>query len=218
MDSKLSYQRTAFSFQQTLKYAPGRAMKTNRFLIAILLTTMTVATLTGCRHARRGSCDDGQCGGGAGGGGANSQGPAYDHPFPLGQVTDAHWETQQANAEASDFVFYDHEFVGETEKLAPGAKKHLMSVALRLEHVPFPVVIEQSQHNRKPELDKRRRKMIVEQLARIGVEDAERRVVIAGALAAGITSIEADEAYQDAIQSNYEGAGRRFGGFGGFFR
>ena len=41
-------------------------------------------------------------------------GPAYDRPFPLGQVTDAHWETQQTNAEASDFIFYDHEFVGNT--------------------------------------------------------------------------------------------------------
>jgi hypothetical protein len=191
-------------------------MKTQRIFIATLLGIMTVSTLAGCRHPRKSGCDDGQCGG-RGAGGASGQGPAYDHPFPLGQVTDAHWETQQTNAEASDFVFYDHEFVGDTDKLAPGAKKHLMQVALRLEHVPFPVVIEQSQHNRYPKLDQQRRKTIVEQLGRIGVENAEKRVVVAGALAAGITSIEAEQAYQEAINSGNSGGGR-FGGFGGFFR
>ena len=40
--------------------------------------------------------------------------PSFDRPFPLGQVTDSIWETQQTNAEASDFVFYDHEFTGDT--------------------------------------------------------------------------------------------------------
>ena len=36
---------------------------------------------------------------------SGANGPAMDRPFPLGQVSDAHWETQQANAEASDFIF-----------------------------------------------------------------------------------------------------------------
>src|SRR4051794_41615205 len=96
-------------------------------------------------------------------------GPPHDRPFPLGQVTDAHWETQQTNAEAADFVFYDHEFRYDTKnrvdtaELTPGAKKHLMQVALRLEHVPFPVVIEESPHNGRPELDQARRRTIVEQ-------------------------------------------------------
>ena len=180
-----------------------------KLIVATLLGVLCVSTLAGCRHARRGGCDDGQCGGA---GGAGGQSPAYDHPFPLGQVTDAHWETQQTNAEASDFVFYDHEFVGDTERLAPGAKKHLMSVALRLEHVPFPIVIEQTQYNRRPELDQKRRKTIVEQLARIGVENAEKRVVVAGALAAGITSIEAERAYNQSINDSFEGRGNRSGG------
>ncbi|MCG8586747.1 MAG: hypothetical protein MI757_18750 [Pirellulales bacterium] len=192
-------------------------MKTQRLILAILLATVSVSTLAGCHHFRKNNCDE--CGdNGRGRGRGAGSGPAYDYPFPLGQVTDAHWETQQTNAEASDFVFYDHEFVGSTDKLAPGAKKHLMQVALRLEHVPFPVVIEQSQHNRTPELDQKRRKMIVEQLARLGVENVEKRVVVAGALAPGITSIEAERAYQEAINGDYGGFGRRFGGFGGFFR
>ena len=191
-------------------------MNTKRILSAILVATMCFTATAGCHHHRKDTCDSGGRGGrGAGGEGG---GPAYDYPFPVGQVTDAFWETQQTNAEASDFVFYDHEFVGDTEKLAPGAKKHLMSVALRLEHVPFPVVIEQSQHNRTPELDVKRRRTVVEQLARIGVENAEDRVVIAGTLAAGVTSIEAEQAYQEVINDSYGDGGRRFGGFGGVFR
>lgn len=189
-------------------------MRIQRLTTAMLLGVVSIATFAGCHHLHRGDCDE--CGNGRGRGGG--QGPAYDYPFPLGQVTDAHWETQQTNAEASDFVFYDHEFVGDTDKLAPGAKKHLMQVALRLEHVPFPVVIEQTQYNRAPVLDQQRRKMIVEQLARLGVEDVEKRVVVSGALAAGITSIEAERAYQEAINGGYNGGGRGFGGFGGFFR
>ena len=62
---------------------------------------------------------------------AARRGPGYDRPFPVGQVTDAFWETQQTNAEAADFIFYDHEFKGNTAELGPGAKRHLEQVALR---------------------------------------------------------------------------------------
>jgi len=148
-------------------------------------------------------------------------GPPYDRPYPLGQVSDAHWETQQTNAEASDFVFYDHEFKGDTAELTPGAKKHLMQIALRLPHVPFPVVIEESPENAKPDLDVDRRKTVVEQLARLGVDEVEQRVVIASALADGITAVEGEQAYYQTIYTNFGnggGTGRRFGGVGGFFR
>lgn len=149
--------------------------------------------------------------------------PASDRPFPLGAVTDAIWESQQTNAEASDFIFYDHEFVGDTAQLAPAAKKHLMQVALWLEHVPFPVVIEESEHNARPELDQQRRKTVVEQLARIGVENAEGRVVIANAYAAGLTAMEGESAYYSTLQGAWDNGGggtggRRSNGRGGFYR
>jgi hypothetical protein len=172
----------------------------------ILLIALALAATwpTGCRWAREGT-----------------DGPGYDRPFPLGQVTDSIWETQQTNAEASDFVFYDHEFVNDTAELAPAAKHKLMQVALRLEHVPFPVVVEQSPENRAPELDGERRRAVVEQLARLGTADADARVVIAPALARGITAIEGERGYYSTIYNNFGyggGAGRRFGGSGGFFR
>ena len=151
-------------------------------------------------------------------------GPGFDHPFALGQVSDSHWETQQTNAEAADFIFYDHDFVGDGEKLTPSAKKKLESVALRIPHVPFPVVVEESPNNRAPELDGRRRRVIVEQLGRLGAVEVEDRVVIAPAFAEGFTAMEGERAYVSGITTNFGtgyGAGfggRRGGGFGGVYR
>lgn len=146
-------------------------------------------------------------------------GPAHDRPFPLGQVTDAFWEAQQTNAEAADFIFHDHEFVGNTAVLAPGAKRHLEMVALRCEHVPFPIVIEQTPHNARPELDRARRATIVEQLNRMGVMNADQRIVIANAFPEGYTAVEAESAYFGSLGLGFGGGGgRRFGGTGGFYR
>lgn len=152
-------------------------------------------------------------------------GPAMDRPFPVGQVTDSFWEAQQTNAEAADFIFYDHEFRYdtvrhvETAELAPGAKRHLEQVALRLEHAPFPIVIEASQHQAAPELDKARRRTIVEQLNRMGITNADERVVVAPSFAEGRTAIEAEQTYYNILSNGFGGgAGRRFGGTGGVYR
>jgi hypothetical protein len=142
-------------------------------------------------------------------------GPSYDRPFPLGQVTDSFWETQQTNAEAADFIFHDHEFVEDTALLGPSAKRHLEQVALRLEHVPFPIVIERTEYDRRPEMDEARRRMIVEQLARMGVPNAGGRVVISETFAEGITALEAEQAYYRTLSTRNGGGGGGFGGAGG---
>ena len=181
------------------------------------LTITLMLALAGCHHGGR--YDD--CGpGGPGGRGKYSRLPQVDRPFPIGQVTDSFWETQQTNAEGADFIFYDHEFRGNTAELAPGAKKHLEQVALRLEHVPFPVVIEQSPHDARPELDQARRRTVVEQLARIGALNVEDRVVVAGAFPEGLTAQEGEAAYTTGVlTSGFDGGtGRRFGGYGGMYR
>lgn len=146
-------------------------------------------------------------------------GPPYDRPFPLGQVSDSHWETMQTNAEAMDFIFYDHEFVGSTEKLTALGKKHLLQVALRLEHVPFPVVIEESPDGRNPQLDQKRRMSVLNELEELGLQGIEQRVVVAPVLTEGLSAIEGEAAYYQTIRGGFGGgAGRRFGGSGGFFR
>jgi hypothetical protein len=172
--------------------------------------------LAGCHHWSR-RCDE--CGPG-GGHGRHANLPPVDPPFPVGQVTDAFWETQQTNAEAADFIFYDHEFRGNTAELAPGAKKHLEQVALRLEHVPFPVVVEQSPHDKQPEVDQARRRTIIEQLARLGVTSVEERVVVANAFPEGLTAQEAEASYYGGVLTGGfgGGTGRRFGGYGGVYR
>lgn len=193
---------------------------TGRHHIWMLIVAVLGLSALGCSGPRAGC---GPSGGRLGGLFARGQqGPAYDRPFPLGQVSDSHWETQQTNAEAADFIFYDHEFVGDTRELTPGGKKKLQQVALRLEHVPFPVVIEEMPIYRpNHELEIQRRRQVVEQLARLGVEDVERRVVVSTALAPGITAVEGERAYYSTIfgnSANPNGGGRRFGGFGGMFR
>jgi len=163
-------------------------------------------------------------------------GPPHDRPFPLGQVTDSHWETQQSNAEAADFIFYDHEFrrmtTGptnvreETAQLSPLAKKKLEQVALRLEHAPFPVVIESfprdhdaAKNHQKGLVEEARRKTVVEQLNRMGITNADERVVISNAFPEGITGVEGERAYWNIIGGGFGGgAGRRFGGTGGAYR
>jgi len=180
--------------------APCGAGRRSRPLGTLLCGLLLVVAAVGCK---------------AGGG------PPYDYPFPLGQVSDSIWETQQTNAEAADFIFFDHEFEGSTANLAPAAKRKLEAVALRLEHVPFPITIEQSPNNARPQLDAQRRQAVIEQLARVGVPNVDKRVVIAKALTDGFTAIEGEQAYYQNIYNNFGsggGAGRRFGGMGGMFR
>jgi hypothetical protein len=182
----------------------------------ITILALAAAAFTGC------ACDD-CCGpnkGGRFGTAKQAQlSPPHDRPFPLGHNNDAFWETQQTNAEAADFIFYDHEFTGETALLAPGAKRHLEEVALRMPHVPFPIVIEQSMFNGKPELDQARRQTVVMQLARLGIVNAEERVVVANAFAEGFTAIQGERAYYSGFMGGFGGGGgRRFGGTGGMYR
>jgi hypothetical protein len=178
----------------------------SRWMLALLL--LASVSLTGCFR---------ECLTGGGFGRTKNYGPEVDRPFILGQNTDSFWETQQTNAEAADFIFYDHEFVGDTARLAPAAKRHIESVALRLDHVPFPVVIEKKAWNPSPELDRARRRYVLEQLGRMGFTNMDRRVIVAPAYVEGITAVEGERAYQSIISGNNGGgAGGRGGGGGGF--
>lgn len=188
---------------------------------ALLPAAGCLLLAAGCLLMSGCECCTGWFGGGRGAGQTHEQrlGPPYDRPFPLGQVTDAHWETQQTNAEAAKFVLYDHEFVGDTVKLTPKGQKHLLQIAIRLEHVPFPVVVEQSPDGRYPQLDVERRREVIGYLGQLGLENFENRVVIAPAFAEGLRAVEGEAAYYSTFGNQfYGGAGRRFGGYGGVFR
>jgi len=132
--------------------------------------------------------------------------PPYDRPFPFGQVTDAHWDAQMTNAQASSFIFYDHEFIGDTTKLNVLGQKHLIQVAIRLCHVPFPVIIEETPNHKNTRLDMARRQAILDRLAELGMHDLDARVIVAPAIAEGILGPEAEQIYN--------GSGRTISGFG----
>lgn len=155
-------------------------------------------------------------------------------PAPLGTVIDQINQTQEANAERSDFVIYMHEFrltmdgkdrtVGTTE-LNDAGKDHVKQIAARLPQHPGCLVLVQRSLtsftpgtefeypvNPNPELDMKRREVIVRALTAMGVPDADQRVVVSHALTPGQKSIEAERDYSQAI-SNYGG----YGGFGGGF-
>jgi hypothetical protein len=163
----------------------------------------------------------------------------YEPPAPppmLGAAVDELNRAQEENAEAAKFIIYQHEFqmnevvdgrnVGGV-RLNEYGEDHVKRIADALKQgVPWPVVVERSQTSARPdtefhypvhfnpELDLKRREVVVRALVRMGVADAEERVVVAPSFAHPITSEEAERAYYRGT-SGRTGAGFG-GGFGGF--
>jgi len=155
----------------------------------------------------------------------------YQHPTvsPLGALSDPVWQMQETNAEMSDFVVHQHEFEKDTEYLNTDGEDHIKQIAARLgQGQDAYVVVERGRFSPRadtqygypvhpnPELDMRRREILVRSLAALGVVDADQRVVVAPAYAPGFKGYEAEAAYGSAM-----GGGGRSGGygsgFGGFF-
>jgi hypothetical protein len=127
--------------------------------------------------------------------GAGSQG---DRPpvQPLGAMSDCVWAHQEANAERSDFVVYENEFGVDSEILNTAGEDHVRQIAARLASgQDAQVLVERSMSSARPdtsyhfrvhpnpELDLRRREIVVGALAAMGICDAEARVLVAPSLA-----------------------------------
>lgn len=164
----------------------------------------------------------------------------YQPPNPptmLGTSVDQMMEQQETNAEASKYVVYEHEFqhrmltdgkrVG-LNRLNAAGEDHLKAIAENARGGGnFPIVVERSRsssqegtefqypvhHN--PELDMRRREVVVAALASLGVADAEDRVVVAPAFAQPYTAGQAARAYSGSMSGGGGGGGFGGGGFGG---
>ncbi len=147
---------------------------------------------------------------------------------PLGTISDEIWKAQEHNAEASDFVIYQHEFKLNETRLNTSGEDHVKQIAERLlMGQDFPVVIERSMTSPRPdtefkfpvhpnpELDMRRRHLVVLALERLGVAGADERVVVAPAFAEGYESQEAIGAYGRGMSLFGGGGGFGGGGFGG---
>jgi uncharacterized membrane protein YgcG len=148
-------------------------------------------------------------------------------PAPLGTLSDDVWQKQEANAEASDFVIYESEFIGMTTRLNSAGEDHVKQIAARANEVPFPIIVEPSTMSRREgdkfgypihgneRLDSERRDFVVRAVESMGVLNAEERVVVAPALAPGFEQFEAERAYQRGFNGSRSGLGSGFGGFGG---
>jgi uncharacterized membrane protein YgcG len=184
------------------------------FTVAALIAV----TAAGCGHCRKSR---------------NYCAAAGYYPAPLGTLSDPVWQQQESNAEASDFVVYEHEWTGNTTDLNDLGKTHVKQIAARALMVPFPILVQQSSMTARPdtryqfpvhnneELDMQRRQLVVQALITMGVQDAEERVVVSPALTPGFESFEAERAYGIGFSGGgwggWGGGGGGGGGFGGGF-
>ena len=109
-------------------------------------------------------------------------------PHALGTEVDQHNQVMITNAQASDFVIYEHEFVGATAQLTSLGQDHVTQIARRLADVPFPVVIEpvtfrpfdnrNFEEKEFTDVNRERREILEQDRARRAVEDADRRAEI----------------------------------------
>ncbi len=156
-------------------------------------------------------------------------------PAPLGTHVDNVFRMQEENAEAAKFIVYQHEF--ELNQFVQGknvngfrlneyGEDHVKKIAEQLRRgVHFPVVIERNQTSAKPhsqfhypvhfdpDLDMKRREVVVRSLVAMGIPDADQRVVVAPSFAQGYEDIESEMSYRRGIFGGFFGGG--FGGGGG---
>lgn len=181
-----------------------------------------------CEPACQPECESCQSGCGCGCGGCcgwlmglfHRKSLAIPQVLPLGKTVEAWYQVMETNAEASDFILHQRDFVGETAQLTPDGKDHLMEIAARMRANPFPVVVERSLNNSDPELDSVRRNLVAQILGDLGNQDAQQRTVVATSYGPGYISTEAENSYYRHLnvrQGNQggQGGGGGGGGFGG---
>lgn len=115
--------------------------------------------------------------------------------YPLGSLERAHFQNMQTNAEASDFILNQIDFVGDTAELTPDGKDHILEIAARMRSAPFPVLVERSENNSNPQLDAERRGTVAMILADLGNPDADQRTFVGTPYNPGINSQEGQMDY-----------------------
>jgi hypothetical protein len=150
---------------------------------------------------------------------------------PLGTLSDPVWENQEANAERSDFVVHEHEFIDNGEFLNTAGEDHVKQIAARIASgQDAQVLVERTRNfarpdteykyrvHTNPEMDMRRREIVVRALAAMKISDADARVVIAPDLAPEYRAGErAASDYGDTLgnQGNRAGGAAGAGGVNG---
>lgn len=115
-------------------------------------------------------------------------------PPPAGTRVNAILQGQASLAEAEDFVIHTHEWYLGGRAPGPYGRRHLATIGHRLPGTLFTVVVEPVEPEERPEaspatvdaLNEARRRHVVESLLGCGVEDADRRVILAYPRAEGL--------------------------------
>ncbi|MFN0197246.1 MAG: hypothetical protein ACKVT0_10920, partial [Planctomycetaceae bacterium] len=148
----------------------------------------------------------------------NLRSAAIPETYPLGSTVRAHYHTMHSNGEASDFIFYRHNFQESSATLTSEGKDRLLEMAARMRSAPYPIIIERSLNNDDPELDANRRQLVANVLTDLGNADAEQRVVVSQSYDPGISSMEGETDYYRFIftrgGNNNNGGGNNGGGGG----
>jgi hypothetical protein len=130
-------------------------------------------------------------------------------PRPAG-VYNCQWQNEQKlRAEQDKYVIYQYEWYMGGDRLGPDGRRHVDTIAKKLDSVPFSVIIEKSNN---VNLNETRRKYIVATLTSLGVGDAEKRVVVDYSEAEGFDGAEAVRLGNRAPSG--PAAGPAGGGFG----
>jgi hypothetical protein len=130
-------------------------------------------------------------------------------PRPAG-VYSCQWQNEQKfRAEQDKYVIYQCEWYLGGDHLGPEGRRHVETIAKKLDGVPFSVIIEKSAN---ANLNETRRKYIVATLTSLGVSSAERRVVVDYSEAEGFDGSEAVRLGNSAPSG--PAAGPAGGGFG----
>ncbi len=108
--------------------------------------------------------------------------------YPLGAISQTHYDLMQANAEAADFCIPKSEFEPGSTDLTEVGRDHVLELSARMQETPFPVLVERGSDS---DLNTRRREMVVRVLADLGNADAEHRTVVSPAYNNGMPAATA---------------------------
>jgi hypothetical protein len=134
-------------------------------------------------------------------------------PEPLGQHVNRFFSVQTANVAPARFIFFPSEWYMGGHELGPLGSQHLVAVAHATSKGTYPIVVEASGN---PDLDEARRLQLVMELQRLGMHDADNRVVVHLPSGVGLRGEQAELTYQSWLASGYNDFNRGFyPGFGG---
>jgi hypothetical protein len=135
-------------------------------------------------------------------------------PEPLGVHVNRFIEVQTANAAPARFIFFPNEWYMGGNQLGPMGTQHLLAVAHFAPSVKFPIVVEACGNK---VLDEARRVQLVLELQRLGLGDADHRVVVDLPTGTALRGEQAELTYQSWLISGYNDSNRNsYPGYGGY--